>query len=258
VGGFLNVPIPPLITCNRAMVFSFGGNGFFGYSSGGPPSSQQLMWWSTFETSTLPDTKTIDPQYIRATIQERHKHWKDATIQDIIQKADIESIYPTWTLPELPHWGEQGLVLVGDAAHAMDPTTGQGASQALEDSQTLALLLAELVERQGNKRSESDAVDVAVKLFHQIRAPRVHAIVQRGKKIARRKTNVGLVAEYSTYFFLWLLNKFPAIGKESFGTHHGIFLMFYRPGGSWKRASRVVRMVGGRGGQKSLEGRRTP
>ncbi|KAF1845102.1 FAD/NAD(P)-binding domain-containing protein [Cucurbitaria berberidis CBS 394.84] len=211
VGGFLNAPIPPFIADNKAMVFAFGGNGFFGYSSGGPLAAKQLMWWSTFETDSLPDTKSIDPQAIKTALLERHKQWKDPIVQDIVQKANVESIYPTWTLPTLPHWGERGIVLVGDAAHAMDPTTGQGASQALEDSQTFALLLAGLLER------ADEQVDEAIKLFHEIRAPRINAIVERGKKLAGRKANIGVVAEYFIYSFLWLLMKFPSIGKFVLG-----------------------------------------
>ncbi|KAH7350480.1 hypothetical protein BKA66DRAFT_446866 [Pyrenochaeta sp. MPI-SDFR-AT-0127] len=216
VGGFLTSAIPSFVTTNKAMVFGFGGNGFFGYSSGGPPATQQLMWWSTFETSNLPDTKVVDPAAIKVALLQRHKHWKDPIIQEIVQKAEVESIYPTWTLPTLPHWGTRGIVLVGDAAHAMDPTTGQGASQALEDSQTLALLLAELSKEVAKDDDEATArktIDQSIKIFHEIRSPRINAIVERGKKIAGRKANVGIVAEYFMYCFLWLLNKFPAIGE---------------------------------------------
>lgn len=194
------------------MVFSFGGKGFFGYSSGGPPSSQQLMWWSTFETSGLPDTRNIDPRAIKSALLERHKHWNDPIIHDTIREVEIESIYPTWTLPELPHWGERGIVLVGDAAHAMDPTTGQGASQALEDSQTFALLLSELLNGDTTEVDASNAIATSIKLFHQIRSPRVHAIVARGEKLASKKTNVGVFAEYFMYCFLWLLNRLPSLG----------------------------------------------
>jgi 2-polyprenyl-6-methoxyphenol hydroxylase-like FAD-dependent oxidoreductase len=129
----------------------------------------------------------------------------------------VESIYPTWVLDELPHWGENGIVLIGDAAHAMDPTTGQGASQALEDSQTLSLLLKEVLQVEGERRSlpdaEKDKVDLAIKLFYEVRNPRVREIVQRGKKISGRKANVGVVAEYFMYFFLWMMNRFPWIGE---------------------------------------------
>ena len=74
VGGFLKTAIPPVIADNKAMVFEFGGNGFFGYCSGGPLSEKQLIWWSTFETSTLPDTKSVDPLVIQLALFDRHKH----------------------------------------------------------------------------------------------------------------------------------------------------------------------------------------
>ncbi|KAF2830576.1 FAD/NAD(P)-binding domain-containing protein [Ophiobolus disseminans] len=213
VGGFLNAPIPHYITDNKAMVFCFGGNGFFGYSSGGPPAVQQLMWWSTFEMTSLSDTKAIDPGTIKVALVERHKHWKDSVVKEIIQKAEVQSIYPTWALPELPHWGERGIVLVGDAAHAMDPTTGQGASQAIEDAQTFAILLGKLLEDEPHNDNDADVINTAIKLFYKIRAPRVHAINERGKKLAGNKTNLGLFSEYSMYCLLWLIDKLPFIGE---------------------------------------------
>ncbi|KAF2471880.1 FAD/NAD(P)-binding domain-containing protein [Lindgomyces ingoldianus] len=222
VGGFINQPIPKYIRDNKAMVFTFGGAGFFGYSSGGPASAESVMWWSTFETSSLPSTNDINPTEIKKALIERHKNWKDPVLQDIILKAEVQSIYPTWVLPELPNWGERGIVLVGDAAHAMDPTTGQGASQGLEDSKTLALLLAKCMKRSeaggaSGPGSEKEAVALAIKLYHQIRSPRVSEIVERGKKLAGKKANVGIILEYVTYVFLWLLNKFPSFGKFMLG-----------------------------------------
>lgn len=198
------------------MVFTFGGNGFFGYSSSGPIEAQSLMWWSTFETSTLPPNRNIDGAEIKAALIKRHQHWKDPIIQNIIQNAEVQSIYPTWVLGELPHWGENGVVLVGDAAHAMDPTTGQGASQALEDSQTLSLLLAEYIRGGEEGRYQGrEAIAIALKLFYEIRNPRVHEIVERGKKISSSKASVGIVMEYTMYFFLWLIQKVPWLGMCS-------------------------------------------
>jgi 2-polyprenyl-6-methoxyphenol hydroxylase-like FAD-dependent oxidoreductase len=214
VGGFVDKPIPEYVAKNKAMVFTFGGNGFFGYSSGAPLAQQSLMWWSTFETSTLPATQNLDVDAIKQELLKRHKHWKDPIVQDIINNAEVQSIYLTWVLGELPHWGENGIVLVGDAAHAMDPTTGQGASQGLEDSQTLALLLAECLKRGEEGQMESkEAITLALKFFYEIRNPRVQEIVERGKKIAGSKANVGVVMEYTMYLFLWIMMKFPSIGK---------------------------------------------
>jgi hypothetical protein len=58
------------------MVFTFGGNGFFGYGYSG----LSLMWWSTYETSTAPDRKAISVEEIRTELRKRHGHWKDPII----------------------------------------------------------------------------------------------------------------------------------------------------------------------------------
>ena len=216
VGGFLSQPLPEFVAKNKAMVFTFGSNGFFGYSSSGPISTQSLMWWSTYETSSLPYAQNLDVAKIKADLVKRHKHWKDPIVQSIVRDAEVQSIYPTWILPELPHWGENGIVLVGDAAHAMDPTTGQGASQALEDAQTLALLLAALLkenEMTQTQNEEKAGIALAIKHYYKIRSPRVQEIVERGKKISGSKANVGFVAEYSMYFLLWMMMRYPAIGE---------------------------------------------
>jgi 2-polyprenyl-6-methoxyphenol hydroxylase-like FAD-dependent oxidoreductase len=222
VGGFLKQPIPAFIREKKAMVFTFGNNGFFGYASGGPVEEKSIMWWSTFETSNLPDTKRIDPVEVREAVIKRHKNWKDPILQDIINGiSTVESIYPTWVVPDLPTWGEKGIVLIGDAAHALSPTTGQGASQGLEDSQTLALLLSRSLERSNvystdyDVQKEQDAIDLASKLFYDIRFPRIKAIADRGRKLDGNKADVGIVLEYFMYFFFYVLIRYPAIGKYS-------------------------------------------
>ncbi|KAF2025842.1 FAD/NAD(P)-binding domain-containing protein [Setomelanomma holmii] len=142
-------------------------------------------------------------------------------VKSVVRKAlfgDEPRCQPSYTLRinrELPHWANKGLVLIGDAAHAMDPTTGQGASQALEDSQTLALLLGELFKDSRDVGPVAATVEIAIEQLHQIRAPRIHAIVQRGKKLAGRKVNIGVIAEYFMYFFLWLLNRSPTLGNHA-------------------------------------------
>ncbi|KAH7048436.1 monooxygenase [Macrophomina phaseolina] len=50
-------------------------------------------------------------------------------------------IWPFYSVPRLRSWasdGEGRVVVLGDAAHAIPPTAGQGASQALEDAVTFA------------------------------------------------------------------------------------------------------------------------
>ncbi|KAF2809442.1 FAD/NAD(P)-binding domain-containing protein, partial [Mytilinidion resinicola] len=56
------------------------------------------------------------------------------------------SIWPYYVVPKLERWFSPGkrVIILGDAAHAIPPTAGQGASQGFEDSFTLAALLPRL------------------------------------------------------------------------------------------------------------------
>ncbi|KAK0613991.1 hypothetical protein B0T14DRAFT_569981 [Immersiella caudata] len=225
IGGFVDTDLPARVLENKAMVFTFGGSGFFGYGSGGPPEAKSLMWWSTFETDDLPSRENLDREEIKADMRKRHANSADPVIRDIIAKAEVESIYPTWVLPDLPHWGENGIVLVGDAAHALSPTTGQGASQALEDAQTLSLLLAGTLKRaydtgaEGGslEEKEKDAVAVSLKLFYDIRAPRIKAIAERGRKMDQQKKEMSWFEEYGMYCFFWLMMHFSPLRKLAMG-----------------------------------------
>lgn len=62
------------------------------------------------------------------------------------EHAHSINIWPFHTVPKLDKWASDGgrVIIVGDAAHAIPPTAGQGANQAFEDSYTLAVLLASL------------------------------------------------------------------------------------------------------------------
>ena len=44
VGGFIDKPLPEEVVKDKSMVFTFGRNGFFGYSSVGPAETNNMMW----------------------------------------------------------------------------------------------------------------------------------------------------------------------------------------------------------------------
>jgi 2-polyprenyl-6-methoxyphenol hydroxylase-like FAD-dependent oxidoreductase len=48
--------------------------------------------------------------------------------------ADIKNASPIHSIPHLPRWHRDRMVVIGDAAHAPTPTSGQGASLAMEDA----------------------------------------------------------------------------------------------------------------------------
>lgn len=192
------------------MVFTFGGTGFFGYAPHSSSADKKLMWWSTFRADTAPERGSIDLAAYRKQLVERHSHWKDPVIQNVVKKAEFDTVYPTWTTPELPTWGENGMLLIGDAGHALQPSSGQGVSCGLEDSKTLVLLLKHYLSDEAV--SEVDAVKWTSKALYEIRHPRVAAIAKQSRKIDGKKMNQGILVEYMLYFMLWLIVKFPSIG----------------------------------------------
>ena len=90
---------------------------------------------------------------------------------DAVRSDDDVFVGPAEEVPEIL-WRKSRVVLIGDAAHALSPSFGQGANLAIED----ALVLAE-------ELASTDDVDAALDAFVVRRAPRV-AFVQ--EKTAER------------------------------------------------------------------------
>jgi 2-polyprenyl-6-methoxyphenol hydroxylase-like FAD-dependent oxidoreductase len=67
-------------------------------------------------------------------------------------------------------------MIIGDAAHAPSPSSGQGASLAIEDAVTLAKCLRDAPEVQG-----------AFTLFEQLRRRRVERVVAQGVRSSSSK-----------------------------------------------------------------------
>ncbi|KZL63740.1 kynurenine 3-monooxygenase [Colletotrichum tofieldiae] len=85
-----------------------------------------------------------DKEALKARLRKDEENWPDvvrSALEDI--RDETMNVWPFFMLPALERWAsEKGRVLVlGDAAHAIPPTTGQGASMALEDAATLALIV---------------------------------------------------------------------------------------------------------------------
>lgn len=227
MGGFVPSSQLPDNEPRGRMTVTFGAHGFFGYgaSTVAPqsnhfamctaPKGDEAVWWSTYETTHAPDTRNFDKEDILRQLKARHAGWKDPTIKQIVDEAVIDSIYPTYITPELPTWQTRGLVLVGDAAHAMQPSSGQGAAQGLEDAQVLSMLLAHYLERHYSlsaARAErqvpptpGEAIDQASKKYFEMRKPRVKRIIHRAKQMGDTKRKKGLVEEWFTYLILWVI-----------------------------------------------------
>ena len=68
-----------------------------------------------------------------------------APIYTIIEHTyEFTGEWPTFDIPKVPHWYRDRAIVIGDAAHAAAPSSGQGASLAIEDAIVLAKCLRDL------------------------------------------------------------------------------------------------------------------
>ncbi|MBO0926257.1 FAD-dependent monooxygenase [Cellulomonas sp. zg-ZUI199] len=82
----------------------------------------------------------------------------------------------TYDLPHVPTWSSDRMVVVGDAAHAPSPSSGQGASIALEDAVVLAQALRDCPDTR-----------TALVTYEHARRARVERVVSAGARSGSAK-----------------------------------------------------------------------
>ncbi|KAK5704001.1 hypothetical protein LTR97_003014 [Elasticomyces elasticus] len=184
-----------------------GRNGFFGYGiDRGESATSKVargVCWSTYTLDVLPeDWRKLDCDQAQQQLRARHQHWKNDVIRRIIKEVKIDQVWPTFTTPLLPSWERQGCVLMGDAAHAVQPSSGQGTSMALEDAETLARLLA-------HHLAEDPKIGhlLACKQYSDLRMPRLAKVHKKAQQLGSMKQDMGVVQEMVMYAFVWALAK---------------------------------------------------
>jgi len=138
---------------------------FYGYSKStavtGPPDRFEVVrgaavfgyivtarrgtWWFARIGADEPHRREPGPASTAGLRTELRKLLSDDRVPTAEIVAGSPSILTTsaFDLLELPVWYRNRMLLVGDAAHAASPATGQGASMALEDAVILAKALRE-------------------------------------------------------------------------------------------------------------------
>ena len=96
---------------------------------------------------------------------------------DLVRAGELELVaHGTYDLKRVPTWHRGAVGLVGDAAHAPSPSSGQGASMALEDAVVLGRVLKEVGPAEAWPRFEAE------------RRARVERIVADGARSTSAKT----------------------------------------------------------------------
>ncbi|KAL1846990.1 hypothetical protein Daus18300_014067 [Diaporthe australafricana] len=72
----------------------------------------------------------------------------DFHVRPLLEQAEDIKLWELRDHDPLPTYIRARLVLIGDAAHAMTPHQGQGASQAIEDGEGLSLFIDQVVDRE--------------------------------------------------------------------------------------------------------------
>lgn len=89
-------------------------------------------------------------------------------------------------------------VLIGDAAHLMLPTHGQGASQAIEDAAALGVLFSPTADSTSPTTTSSAPVEKRLDQFNTLRRPRASATQLLSNKMTGDLSK--MVDEVKTYF----------------------------------------------------------
>lgn len=170
-GGVVDVPGVP--ETGGLMNMTFGKRAFFGYLK---LPDQPVLWFNTYPAPENEVGPIADPVAYGRRIADMHSDdpLDNKRIMDAV--GPIERNYPIYDMPELGRWFTNRVVLMGDAAHAVAPHSGQGASMAIEDG----LVLAACLEQAGEPIA-------AFRRFYQLRHDRTQAAIRIGRQAGSQK-----------------------------------------------------------------------
>jgi 2-polyprenyl-6-methoxyphenol hydroxylase-like FAD-dependent oxidoreductase len=126
---------------NNTMTFTFGLKGFFGY---GPMNEREMLWWCTVEADEHEVKKkfsAMSEQNFKKMISDDYSDFHKPAPK-LIANSDKLIKTMIYDIPGIPEWYKGRVLVIGDAAHAVSPTSGVGASLALEDAMMLGKLLS--------------------------------------------------------------------------------------------------------------------
>lgn len=174
IGGY--APAQPTDARPGEYEMIFGRRCFFGYAVA--PSG--AVWWF----ANPPRRDEPAPGELAAVTTEQWRAWLlDLVARDRTPARDLIASTPhelagwaTYDLPAVPRWHRDRMIVIGDAAHATSPASGQGASMAIEDAVELARCLRDLPD-----------TAAAFAAYERLRRGRVQRVVAQGARSSSSK-----------------------------------------------------------------------
>jgi 2-polyprenyl-6-methoxyphenol hydroxylase-like FAD-dependent oxidoreductase len=160
----------------QVMNMIFGKRCFFGYTA---MRNGEVWWFANPPRATEPtpeELARITPDEWRAYLNELFADDAGPALEIIANTPDIFLGWNTYDLPKVPRWHNERMIIIGDAAHATTPSSGQGASMAIEDALVLAQCLRDLPE-----------ISAAFTRYEALRRKRVERIVAHGRRSSSTK-----------------------------------------------------------------------
>ena len=156
----------------------FGKRAFFGYVLA---PSGEVWWFANVPRRDQPargETEAITPAQWQTRLAGLYAAdaGPAAQLVQASRTADISKPSPIHSIPHLPAWHSDRMIVIGDAAHAPTPTSGQGASLSIEDAVVLAQCLRDLPTPQAFTR------------FQALRRSRAERIIKQAARINSSKT----------------------------------------------------------------------
>ena len=155
----------------------FGRRAFFGYATA--PDSE-VWWFANVPCRDEPargEVEAISGDEWRRRLLQLYAEDAGPAIPLIQATPEMMPMTPIHAIPHLPAWHTGRMIVIGDAAHAPSPTSGQGASLSIED----AVVLAQCLRDQPSH--DLPSTRAAFSRFEAERRPRVERIIKWAARI---------------------------------------------------------------------------
>ena len=200
------------------------------YNNSALETEEAISWWSNLpieKEMTREEISSFSREELISRVKEIHDKAWPIEVQDILENVTLVSITNIHEIfgAMLETWHSQRVVLIGDAAHAMPPSSGQGTSLALEDSLYLAKIFRDnLNGNTSDTAIPSETLEQVFRKFEEGRIPRVNKIGNAARKMGSYKKITNPVA-------VWLRDRIISLifwwmGPDHYAPVHGYQIDF--------------------------------